>query len=122
MVEFVMHRLFPIICNMSLTASVVIRGGAGGPPAAAAGTQGLFLRPVGGGAVPVAVPGVRHLRRVPDGGAGRSGRRSGPSAPARWSMSRRTSSAAAAPDGDTFPQETFPAESPAEASSAPLPA
>ena len=22
--EFVMHRLFPIVCNMSLTASVVI--------------------------------------------------------------------------------------------------
>jgi len=40
--EFVMHRLFPIVCNMSLTASVVILavlagrlllgGGPPGPP------------------------------------------------------------------------------------------
>ena len=28
--EFVMHRLFPIVCNMSLTASVVILEALGG--------------------------------------------------------------------------------------------
>lgn len=70
--EFVMHRLFPIVCNMSLTASVVIL---------AVLAVRLLLRRApkvfsyalwGGGAVPAAVSGVRHLRCVPAGSAGRS--------------------------------------------------
>ncbi|MFQ9053949.1 MAG: hypothetical protein ACLR5H_13135 [Oscillospiraceae bacterium] len=68
--EFVMHRLFPIVCNMSLTASVVIL--------AVLAVRRLLRRapkvfpyaPVGGGAVPAAVSGVRHLRRVPAGALG----------------------------------------------------
>ncbi len=47
MIEFVMHRLFPTICNMSLTASVVIVAVLLVRLLLARAPKGIFLRPGG---------------------------------------------------------------------------
>ena len=61
--EFVMHRLFPIVCNMSLTASVVIL--------AVLAVRRLLRRAPK--VFSYALWAVVLFRRVPAGGAGRSG-------------------------------------------------
>lgn len=90
--EFVMHRLFPIVCNMSLTASVVIL---------AVLAVRLLLRraPKVFSYALWAVVLFRLLCPCPSPppvsllGALALRRRSGPPLPAWWSMSRRTLSA-----------------------------
>lgn len=88
--EFVMHRLFPIVCNMSLTASVVILAVLAVRLLLRRAPK-VFAYALWRGAVPAAVSGVRHLRRIPDGRAGSAGSGAGRSAPAQWNTSRRTS-------------------------------